>query len=111
MIPSRHSFPLRILTVAFLLWIGLDFGAHGLFASGSAPLGGGPITVRTAMDETPVGSCCTPDHCFCHGLSVGAVAAARTIVLDQTGDAVASLPSRVPHGDRHPPDQPPRLAA
>lgn len=109
---SRHSVLLRILTLVLLLRIGFDFGAHGLFVCESASMPGGASAARLGShDDGSLPTAAAPDHCFCHALSVGAVAPELVAVLTLVGSAVTPLPMAVHLADRHPLDQPPRHLA
>ena len=109
---SRHSVLLRILTLVLLLRIGFDFGAHGLFVCDFGWMPGGGSAARLGShDDGALPPAASPDHCFCHALSVGAVAPQLVAVLSLVGSAVTPLPMTVHLADRHPLDQPPRLLA
>jgi hypothetical protein len=108
---SRHSVLLRLITFVLLLRIGFDFGAHGLFVCDFTPLPVEASTSRLDTDDATSPEASSPDHCFCHALSVGAVAPVRVAVLTVAGAAVIPLPAGVHRTDRHPLDQPPRFAA
>ena len=107
----RHSACIRAFTLLFLLWIGLDVGAHGFFASDRASLASGAAAFVACTDDAPASTGGAADHCFCHSLSVGAVAPAHVADLAVAGTSVAPLATFVPQADRHPLDLPPRFAA
>jgi hypothetical protein len=108
---SGHSAFLRTFTVLFLLWVGLDLGAHGLFASDFPPVAQGDGSVRLSLDESCGTGPVAPDHCFCHSLSIGAVVPACAGGLTPVGTLVLDLPPQLPPGDPHPFDRPPQLLA
>jgi hypothetical protein len=110
MVRPRRSAPIRAFALLFLLWVGLDVGLHGLFASDFAPM----ATSRSSTDGIKESGPCThvaPDHCFCHAVSVGAVVPVRTTGLAPTGTLVIERARQVPPGSPHPLDRPPQLAA
>jgi hypothetical protein len=107
----RHSALVRILTSLVLLWVGFDLGAHGLFASDFTPMTTGGSSVRLNVDDHEAAVPVAPDHCFCHGASVGAVAPAPAAGLTPAGTVVVAPSFPVPLGDTHPLDRPPQPAA
>ena len=106
-----HSAFIRILTCVFLLWIAIDFGAHGLLASDAPPLASASPSVSVGTEQGSPESCGSIDHCFCHSLSVGAVASVPVAELTPVGQTLAPLPTLNPQTDRHPLDLPPRFVA
>ena len=107
----RHSVPLRTLALLVLLWVGLDIGAHGLFASDFHPIASNPSRLCVSQDESGAAECAQPDHCFCHGLSTAAMMPMPTAGLTQVGAPVPDPPPQAPHSDPHPLDRPPQLVA
>jgi hypothetical protein len=110
MVRSRRSALIRLSTLLLLLWVGIDVGAHGFLASDFEPLPvpGAPCSIGMATTAASV-SHVQHDHCFCHGISVGAVLQALPATLAPTGLMVVPLSSRVPRADRNPLDHPPQL--
>lgn len=106
----RFSASIRALALLLLLWGGFDIGLHGILESDYAPIA--PVRSATLDDGGAIGSPQVgPDHCFCHSVSIGALAPVLPARLGLIGTAVAAPCSPVPHTDRHPLDQPPRLSA
>jgi hypothetical protein len=107
----RFSASIRALALLLLLWGGFDIGLHGLLESDYAPI----APVRSAALDDGTGGTgpaqVGPDLCFCHGLSIGALAPVLPARLGLLGNAEAAPCSPVPHTDRHPLDQPPRPSA
>ncbi len=106
----RQSALIRLSTLLLLLWVGIDVGAHGFLASDFEPL---PVPGASCSIDVPTTgtsfSHVQHDHCFCHGISVGAVLPALPATLAPTGLMVVPLSSRVPRADRNPLDHPPQL--
>ncbi len=111
MFRSRHSALIRVPAFLFLLWIGLDFGAHGFLASDAAPLASGSAAFSAQEEQGPAGTCGSNAHCFCHSISVGAVVPVCVAELTLVGQTVSPLPTLAPQTDRHPLDLPPRFIA
>jgi hypothetical protein len=107
----RHSALIRILTFVLLLWVALDVGAHGLFASDFAPIASSNTSLRLCLDDSGATAPVTPDHCFCHGISMGAVVPTPIAGLTPAGTLVLDLSCQVPGSDPHPLDRPPQLTA
>ena len=108
---SRHSVPVRVLALVVLLWVAVDVGAHGLLASDFAPLtvpGSAPHATSGHTDATTPPA---PDHCFCHGVSLGAILPALAVQLVPAGLVAPALGSQVTCCDDFPLDHPPQLAA
>jgi hypothetical protein len=108
---SRHSTLIRVLALLSLFWVGFDIGAHGLLASDFAPLPPIRSCPRASSDDTGASPQPAPEHCFCHGISLGAVLPALDVCLAPAGPVLAELPSQVPCSDGYPFDHPPQLAA
>lgn len=111
MVRPRHSAPIRAFALLFLLWVGFDFGVHGLFASDFAPMATSTSSTSVGVKEGGPSAQLAPDHCFCHGISVGAVMPARTADLALTGTLLIELSRQVPPSSPHPLDRPPQLSA
>jgi hypothetical protein len=107
----RHSALIRAFALVFLFWVGLDFGVHGLFACDLAPIGTRGPSSSLCAEGSGAGVPSAPDHCFCHGLSMGAVVPARTASLAPTGTLVINLSPHVPSSDPNPLDKPPQHTA
>jgi hypothetical protein len=107
----RHSALIRILASLVLLWVGFDLGAHGLFASDFTPMTTGGSSLRLNVDDREATAPSAPDHCFCHGVSMGAVVPAPATGLTPAGTVVVALSFQVPLSDPHPLDRPPQLTA
>ena len=107
----RCSATVRTLALLLLVWIGLDVGLHGFVSSDYAaiPSAGRPAVVGTGSGTVRAHG--TPDHCFCHSVSVGALTPLRPVFLAPVGEAETRPCPPPPHADRHPLDQPPRLTA
>jgi hypothetical protein len=111
MAAPRHSVPIRILALLLLLWVGVDIGAHGLLASDFAPLQLAGPSPRAHCGDTGVQTTPAPDHCFCHGVSLGAILPGLSVHLAAAGVVVPALASQVACGDDYPLDHPPQLVA
>lgn len=107
----RHPASIRTLTLLLLLWVGFDLGAHGLFASDFTPFPTSASSSRLSVDETGAGAAVAPDHCFCHGVSMGAVVAAQIAGPSPAGTLVVDLSPQLASSDPHPLDRPPQFAA
>ena len=109
--PERRT--LRVVTALLLVLVAIDLAAIHTCALGMNSASGRPRTSITALDgpvtaphqDSPL----HPDHCFCHGLSVGADFAALTEPCHQAGD-VPDMPSghlrTAPSTLYHPPQLP-----
>jgi hypothetical protein len=106
--PRRYAL-IRTLTLFSLLWIGFDLGAHGIFASDFLPIGQGNASGPQMAGESGMAAPDAPDHCFCHGLSMGAVLPSPVEVLTPTGSLVLVRCPPSPLCDPHPLDRPPQL--
>ncbi len=111
MIPLRGARVRRTLTLLLLLLAVADLGVHGLFASDYAPVATGSTSVRLTPDSRGPAGPSPTDHCFCHGLSVGAVVPASTAVPAQLGVLVLGPLPPLPRATPGPLDKPPQLAA
>ena len=103
-----HSVPLRGVALVLLLWVGLDVGARGLFASDFQPIAasaasGGGCTVRTGASDP------CPDHCFCHGQSLGAALALPAVRPERTDTLVLAGPCRTLRSTARPLYHPPQI--
>ena len=86
--PERRT--LRVVTALLLVLVAIDLAAIHTCALGINSASGRPLTSIAALDgpgsaphqDSPL----HPDHCFCHGLSVGADFAALTEPCHQAGD-------------------------
>jgi NhaP-type Na+/H+ and K+/H+ antiporter len=107
----RYSVPLRTLALLVLLWVGLDIGAHGLFASDFPPIAGNSFQLCVSQDDGGATECAPTDHCFCHSLSTAAMRLMQTAGLTQVGAPVLDPPRQVPHSHPHPVDRPPQPVA
>jgi hypothetical protein len=106
--PERRT--LRVVAAVLLLLVAIDLAAIHTCALDMTGASGRPHTSIAALDgpvtaphqDSPL----HPDHCFCHGLSVGADFAALTEPCQQAGD-VPDMPSghlcTVPSTLYHPP--------
>ena len=106
----RHSAPIRGAAFLLLLWVGLDLGAHGLFASDFRPFAPAGLTVAgsTAGPETGgLGS----DHCFCHSCSLGAVAVPAALQPERAEILVSTVSSDAPPSAALPLYHPPQARA
>ena len=103
--------PHKTLTLLFLLWIGFDLGAHGIFASDFEPVAGGGAYSRLSVDDGGGAATDAPDHCFCHGVSIGAVDSAPGASLIPSGTLVIDQCPQAPLSDAHRLDRPPQLPA
>jgi hypothetical protein len=113
MVRSRHSALIRTLVVVLLLWVGFDFGVHGLLASDFAPMNAGSSSVTLDVSRGASSAVVhpAPDHCFCHSISMGAVAPAQAAGLGPTGSLASEPAPPVPPSVPHPLDRPPQLTA
>jgi hypothetical protein len=107
----RHSALIRILALLVLIWVGFDLGAHGLFASDFAPMTTGGSSLRLNVDTCGATAPIAPDHCFCHGASMGAVGPAPAAGLTPAGTVVVALSLQGPLSGPHPLDRPPQRTA
>ncbi len=108
----RRAAAIRIVALFLLLWVGFDVGAHGLLASDFASLReSGSCTRLSNADGGAAAVSFTHDHCFCHGLSVGAVLPALAEGLAPAGGVLLPTSSHVPGSDGSPLDHPPQLRA
>jgi hypothetical protein len=109
----RHTPLIRTLSLLLLLRVGLDLGAHGLFASDFEAIDPGTSAARfCAADDAPCAApCLSHNHCICHGLSIGPVHPASLDVVSRPGQLVLALPQSNPHFDRYPLDRPPKHTA
>ncbi len=108
---SRHSSLIRVLTLLSLFWVGFDIGAHGLLASDFAPLAPVGSCARASSGDSGTTPQPAPEHCFCHGISLGAVLPALVVRLAPAGPVLAPRSPQVPCNDGYPLDHPPQLAA
>jgi hypothetical protein len=106
----RHYALIRTLTLFFLLWIGFDLGAHGLLASDFPPIAS-RASSRLRVDDGGAAAPDAPDHCFCHGISMGAVLPTLIAGLTPAATLVLIPSPQVPRRDPHPLDRPPKLTA
>lgn len=113
MVFPRQSALIRTLTFLLLLRVGLDLGAHGLFASDFEPIDPGNSAARLcAADDAPCAAPCrSHNHCICHGLSIGPVRPASLDVVSRPGQLVLARSQPIPHFDRYPLDRPPKHPA
>lgn len=107
----RHAALIRTFTLFLLLLVGFDLGAHGLFASDFTPMATSRSSISLGVEDSGADVQSAPDHCFCHGLSMGAVVPARTASLAPTGTLVINLSPHVPSSDPNPLDKPPQHTA
>jgi hypothetical protein len=106
---SHHSAVLRAVTLVLLLWAGLDLGAHGLFASDFQPFARSDTAGSLAIqDGTSVQS---PDHCFCHSLSLGATLPNPVTRPERTAAVPPSACSKSPRSTARPLFHPPQTLA
>jgi hypothetical protein len=110
MVRPRHSALIRTLTLLLLLWVGIDLGAHGLFASDFTPVATTGSCIRLCQNDGGATAPVAPDHCFCHGIYVGAVVPTPTAGL-APGTLVLARSPEVPPSDPHPLERPPQLTA
>jgi hypothetical protein len=107
---SRHSVPVRGVTLLLLLWVGLDLGAHGLFESDFRPIPSAGMSVGgRAAEDGAAGQ--TPDHCFCHSLSLGATVPLFAIGPERTGTLVSVVSCQAPASAARPLYHPPQVRA
>lgn len=111
MVKLRHSAQIRAFALLFLLWVGLDFGVHGLFASDFAPMATSGSSTSLGVEDAGSGAHPAPDNCFCHSVSMGAVEPARTAVPTPVGTLVSEPSLQLPPSDPHALDRPPQPAA
>jgi len=111
MIWLRHSVPSRTLALLFLLWVGFDFGAHGLFASDLPPIAPGHASVGACLESVNGSGPAAPDHCFCHTVSMGAEVPAPVGGLLVEAGVLSGLSSPVPRTVPRSVDRPPQLPA
>jgi hypothetical protein len=107
----RHDALIRTLTLLLLLWVGLDLGAHGLFASDFTPMATSGSSASLGVEDSGAGAHPAPDHCFCHGTSMGAVVPTPSAGLTPVGTVAVALSPQAPPGAPHPLDRPPQPAA
>jgi hypothetical protein len=107
----RGSAAVRTLALLLLVWVGLDVGLHGFFASDCSTISVGGATAVVDGGSGIVAAHASPDHCFCHSVSVGALRAPSAVFLALSGEAGTIRCPAAPHRDPHPLDQPPRLSA
>jgi hypothetical protein len=104
---------LRFVTALLLVLIAFDlaavhtcaFDAHE--AAGAARASLAPLTSSDGAGHS--GAVLHPDHCFCHGLSIGADASVLTESLRKTGTVLETPPGhllRAPSALYHPPQLP-----
>jgi hypothetical protein len=105
------SASVRTLAVLMLVWVGFDFGVHGLVAPDGAPMVAAASPASLGAGRGGGNVTLAPDQCFCHSVSVGALTPLRQAFFEFLGNAETPLCPPAPHTERHPLDQPPRLAA
>ncbi len=108
MVRARHSALTRAFALLVLLWAGFDIGAHGLLASDFAPMTASGSSISFGAEDSVVGAHPAPDLCFCHGISVGAVAPPRSAGLTPTRTLVIERSPQVPPGETNPLGRPPQ---
>jgi hypothetical protein len=108
--PQRYAL-IRALTLFCLLWTGIDLGAHGIFPSDFQPIENSSASVPLRVGARGVDAPNAPDHCFCHGVSMGAVLSAPSAGLTPVGTLVSVLCPEVPPSHPHPLDKPPQFLA
>jgi hypothetical protein len=111
MVRPRFSTFVRTLALLLLVWVGFDVGLHGFLVSDYAVIAAASPAVVDAAASGQAGQGDVVDHCFCHCPSIGALSAVRPACLGLVGIAEPLASPAVPHNERHPLDQPPRLAA
>ena len=109
MIRYRRSALLRAFAILFLLWVGADFGAHGFCPADLVPIGSGSPAWRLNLETGTALLPLSPDHCFSHGIFLGAVPVPGPTGLIPAGSAIPGLVVDVPDTDPHPLDKPPQL--
>jgi hypothetical protein len=107
----RHAALIRTFTLFLLLLVGFDLGAHGLFASDFTPMATSSSSISLGVEDSGASTHPAPDHCFCHGTSMGAVVPASSAGLTPVGTVAVDLSPQAPHGAPHPLDRPPQLTA
>lgn len=107
----RHAALIRTFTLFLLLLVGFDLGAHGLFASDFTPMATSSSSISLGVEDSGASTHPAPDHCFCHGTSMGAVVPAPSAGLTPVGTVAVYLSPQAPHGAPHPLDRPPQLTA
>lgn len=107
----RHAALIRTFTLFLLLLVGFDLGAHGLFASDFTPMATSSSSISLGVEDSGASTHPAPDHCFCHGISMGAIVPAQTAGLAPTDTLVIALSPQVPPSDPTPLDRPPQLTA
>ena len=105
-----HSALIRGVTFLLLLWVGLDLGAHGLFASDLHPISARGVSVGGATVEDGATSQ-SPDHCFCHSQSLGATLPAPVVRPEWTDLLVSVVPCQEPRSAARPLYHPPQILA
>ncbi len=111
MVSLRHSSLVRALTLLLLIWAGLDLGAHSLFLSDLDPIEQGCASTHMTLADDGSAPSPTPDHCFCHSFSTGAVVSTSSATFTEVGGLAPRLLPRIPASDVSPLDRPPQLAA
>ncbi len=111
MATSSHRAAIRLLTVLLLLWVGFDVGAHGLLASDFGPLTEGACAARIGSGDGASAAHGSPGHCFCNGVSIGAVLPDIVVQLAPSGAVLRPLSAQAPRSDGSPLDHPPQLPA
>jgi hypothetical protein len=106
--PSRRI--LRSVTALLLVLVAFDLAAVHTCAFGADEAAGAArasVAPLTSSDDTGhPGAVLHPDHCFCHGLSIGADASALAESFRKTGTVPETPPGhllRAPSALYHPP--------
>lgn len=107
----RHSAPIRLFAVLFLLWVAFDFGAHGFVGPDFPPIAASGGGVGVCLEPGGGAGSAAPDHCFCHSVSIGAVVPAPAAGLALEGELLLGLPPQAPRPARRSLDRPPQLPA
>ncbi len=105
-----HSALIRGVTFLLLLWVGLDLGAHGLFASDFHPIPASAVSGGGATVEDGATSQ-SPDHCFCHSQSLGASLCLLVVRPERADVLLSVVPCQAPSSTAGPLYHPPQALA
>ena len=108
---SRRSATIRAFAILFLVWVGVDFGAHGFSPDDLLPIASGDGSQHVVQNEGSAFPELSPDHCFSHGTFLGAMPTPDFVGLAPSGAAVLARSTGVPDREPHPLDKPPQLCA
>jgi hypothetical protein len=110
MFASRRSRLIRSFALLLLLWVGFDFGAHGVAASDLVPIAINAGAIALTGDGGAAPSHPGHDHCFCHGNFVGGATLLRNAELVPAGTLALRWVPALLLAAPHPLDRPPRLS-